>query len=534
MANNEGINSISKVVEVEQKNQKLYDSILNKMPCYDKYEEINMLSSKEVELLKKFHELNKKEKLAYFSENGEIVQVLFSCLKTDFNVHLLQYVLTVFFETIRNDGSIYNHILSVLKEKNVYAELMKLCTHDDNYIADKGAFILSGSFCYNVGNIFTENDIKDFILKIDFFNLTEEGKMDVFINILKIDKYRKEIYAVEQFLPLIQKNLELGVSSNNINPSSSSASLSHSHNANNVTSSNANKQYKAVFCVWLLTFKEYFIKKMHKSGIILLIINLLKKCRVEKIVRICLNIIRNIYHIDDCFEIIVENNIIQTLTVLEYDKWRDSDIYDSIMQLLHKLDQRIKNFSNFERYCNELSKGKLKWSVLHTEKFWLENVMYFEKDEFKAIQKLADIIKAYAHQLVTKSVTNGKASNANGLVSGSSKADINSKHNNNGNYDSSGNGHENGHENINGNGNSAVKNESDELDSVTVSVACFDLGEFARLYPNGKKICQNFRVKENVMLLITTKNREVAREALLCAQKIMLNNWQSVSSSSKQ
>ncbi|CRH02314.1 vacuolar ATP synthase subunit h, putative [Plasmodium relictum] len=452
MANNNGISVITKIVESEQKNQKLHDSILNKMPCYDKYEEINILSSEEVELLKKFHEFEKKKKFEYFKENASIVSVLFNCLQTDFNIHLIQYVLTIFYEIIRNDGSSYCYILNILNDKNVYAYLMKLCTHSDTYIADKSSFLLSGSFCYN-NNYFTDTEIKDFILKIDFFNVTEEGKIDIYINILKIDSYRKDIYELEQFLSLIKKNLDL-------------------------TTNNSNKQYKSVFCVWLLTFKDFFIKKLHRNNMIAIVINLFKKCRVEKIVRVCLNIIKNIMHIDDCFEIIVDNNIIQTLTVLQYDKWRDNDIYDTIIQLLHKLDQRVKNFSNFERYCHELSNGKLKWSILHTEKFWLENVMQFEKDEFKAIQQLADIIKNYAQNIVLKDQST---------------------------------------------------NNKDEIDSATVAVACFDIGEFARLYPNGKKICQKFRIKENIMILITTKDRDIVREALLCAQKIMLNNWQSIS-----
>lgn len=115
---------------------------------------------------------------------------------------------------------------------------------------------------------------------------------------------------------------------------------------------------------------------------------------------------------------------------------------------------------------------------MHTEKFWLENVMQFEKDEFKSIQQLADIIKKYAHSILQKPQSN---------------------------------------------------ETKEEIDNVTAAVACFDIGEFARLYPNGKKICQKFKIKENVMLLIATKDRDIAREALLCAQKIMLNNWQSIS-----
>lgn len=273
------------------------------------------MSVEEVGLLKKFHDFSKKEKYEYFKENDTIVSILFNCLQTDFNLHLMQYVLTIFYEIIRNDGSSYSYILGILHDKDMYGYLMKLCTHSDTYIADKSSFLLSGSFCYN-NNYFTEVQIKEFIIKIDFFNVSEEGKMDIYINILKIDNFRKDIYELEQFTSIIKKNLEL---SNN----------------------NANKQYKSVFCVWLLTFKDYFIKQLYKNNIIAIVINLFKKCRVEKILRVSLNIIKNIMHIDDCFEIIVDNNIIQTMTVLQYDKWRDNDIYDTIVQLLNKLDQRI-------------------------------------------------------------------------------------------------------------------------------------------------------------------------------------------------
>lgn len=486
MVNNEGINVISKIVEAEQKSQKLHDSILNKLPCYEKCVELKLLSGKDFELLKKFHELPKKKKFEFFVQNEDLVMILFSCLSPDLNTHLIQYVLTVWFENIRNDGSCYSYILEVLRKKEKHKELYEvlrvLCVHSDPYISDKAGFLLSGFFCYNSHNAFRDSDIRDFISNIDKLNVTEEGKMDIYINILKIDKYRKDIYGLDYFLSLIKKNLDI----------------------NNKC---ASMQYKSVFCVWLLTFKDYFIKKLYRNGIISLIINLFKKNRVEKIVRVCLNIIKNVYSVDECFEIIVENNIIQTLTVLEYDKWRDNDIYDSIMQLLNKLEQRIKNFSSFERYCVELSNGKLKWSVLHTEKFWVENVMQFEKDEFKAIQQLSEIIRDYARNSLTEGVKDGselsESNSPNQQMKSSSAVDV---------------------------GNSKENSQTKYIvDSVTVAVACFDIGEFARLYPNGKKICQNFKIKENVMILITAKNREVAREALLCAQKIMLNNWQSVS-----
>lgn len=61
----------------------------------------------------------------------------------------------------------------------------------------------------------------------------------------------------------------------------------------------------------------------------------------------------------------------------------------------------------------------MRWSFLHSNKFWHQNVMHFEENEFLAVKKLAMLLRSQ--------------------------------------------------------------------DLVTSAVACFDLGEFARLHPMGKK-----------------------------------------------
>lgn len=50
--------------------------------------------------------------------------------------------------------------------------------------------------------------------------------------------------------------------------------------------------------------------------------------------------------------------------------------------------------SNFDRYCRELSTGKLTWSFLHSEKFWHENVMHFEENEFSAVKNLVLLLRS--------------------------------------------------------------------------------------------------------------------------------------------
>ena len=60
-------------------------------------------------------------------------------------------------------------------------------------------------------------------------------------------------------------------------------------------------------------------------------------------------------------------------------------------------------------------------------------------------------------------------------------------------------------------------------------MACFDVGEFARLYPTGKSIIKELNGLGVVMELIKCKNDEVSKAALLCSSKIMIAKWQFVS-----
>ena len=72
---------------------------------------------------------------------------------------------------------------------------------------------------------------------------------------------------------------------------------------------------------------------------------------------------------------------------------------------------------------------------------------------------------------------------------------------------------------------------SDE--SEVVSVACYDLGEWVRFFPNGKSIAKNLGAKDLVMAKIEAKlpgsdepDAEVQRHALQCMSKIMVQQWE--------
>mmetsp|Transcript_24719 Transcript_24719/g.69389 ORF Transcript_24719/g.69389 Transcript_24719/m.69389 type:complete len:519 (-) Transcript_24719:189-1745(-) len=65
-------------------------------------------------------------------------------------------------------------------------------------------------------------------------------------------------------------------------------------------------------------------------------------------------------------------------------------------------------------------------------------------------------------------------------------------------------------------------------DEEIAAVACYDLGEFVRHYPNGRAIVKRLGAKDAVMPLIEHENPELQRHALQCVSKIMVTNWEFV------
>lgn len=65
-------------------------------------------------------------------------------------------------------------------------------------------------------------------------------------------------------------------------------------------------------------------------------------------------------------------------------------------------------------------------------------------------------------------------------------------------------------------------------DDEIAAIACYDIGEFVRFYPNGRSIAKRLGAKELVMPLIEHENAELQRHALQCVSKMMVQNWEYV------
>ena len=61
--------------------------------------------------------------------------------------------------------------------------------------------------------------------------------------------------------------------------------------------------------------------------------------------------------------------------------------------------------------------------------------------------------------------------------------------------------------------------------SVHLAVACYDLGEFVRYHPRGKRILEDLKAKTHLMQLMAHSELSVQKEALLATQKLLINNW---------
>jgi len=166
-------------------------------------------------------------------------------------------------------------------------------------------------------------------------------------------------------------------------------------------------------------------------------------------------------------EDIASSNILPAVRALEYEKWREEELYKEITALCQSISVTVDKVSNFEKYQKELDAavagGTLRWGALHTTEFWAHS------NTQKAMQK--DIIVNLV-KLVTSST-----------------------------------------------------------DVVTQQVACNDLGEISlQKTATMKSWMVDSMAKEAVMKRMADHNdKEVRREALLCCQKMMLNKWQDAS-----
>jgi len=217
--------------------------------------------------------------------------------------------------------------------------------------------------------------------------------------------------------------------------------------------------------MWLLSFDADKVDILKKKNAVATIKECLLTSRVEKVVRICLTLLKNLLSYKSMCEEIAESNMLDAVRNLEYEKWRDAEFYDDINEMVQMIGAQVQEISNFERYEKDLNSGKLTWGFIHTPKFFGENIMKFEQNDFRVLQKLKLLLINKDTDATTLAVA---------------------------------------------------------CHDIGEFVALHPLGKkMVNKFEIKEKIME-------LMACTGDDMREVRREALLCCQKIMLNKWQEV------
>merc|ERR1712190_283695 len=148
----------------------------------------------------------------------------------------------------------------------------------------------------------------------------------------------------------------------------------------------------SVFALWMLSFDTEITADLTKHDAIQKLKGILLNSRTEKVVRLCLTVLKNLLAVKTLSEEIAEAGLLEAVQQLEYEKWRDAELYDEIRDTAQMISLKVQEISNFERYEKELQTGKLQWGFIHSSKFWSENVNKFETNDFRAIKHLATLL----------------------------------------------------------------------------------------------------------------------------------------------
>lgn len=287
------------------------------------------------------------------------------------DVKPVQWILTLFYDMLREDSSCFAIFEDALKAQIAFTQpLLKLLGRQqlDTYIADKAAWLLT-AVIGQVPRFFGEDDVAAVlkaVLEPREQGCSDLGKLEAITNLLKADTIRRFVWQHPGVSERIFK----------VVPREDSSPI----------------VYRFVFAIWMLTFDPELTQELANYGTIKKVKDILTVNRTEKAVRLCLTVLKNLLAHRPLCEEIVEEGILEAVQQLEFEKWRDTELYDDIRDMAGHIATEVQEMSNFERYERELQTGALSWGFIHSSKFWAENVLKFEQNDFRALKMLASLL----------------------------------------------------------------------------------------------------------------------------------------------
>jgi len=122
--------------------------------------------------------------------------------------------------------------------------------------------------------------------------------------------------------------------------------------------------------------------------------HILKRCNKVKVLRISLSVLRNLLGVSKNNELMLSYGIMSSLSLLKQKRWGDEELEGNIKLIEETLEKNVDDLTSWDRYKNEVLASQLEWSPPHkSTKFWHENHLKFEEDNYLLLQKLKEIIE---------------------------------------------------------------------------------------------------------------------------------------------
>jgi V-type H+-transporting ATPase subunit H len=367
-------------------------------------------------------------------------------------------------------------------------------------------------------------------------------------------------------------SLRNSIARSNTNSSSSSSSRNRSPSSLNNTSNNllstssssssfssVQQLYELVFALWCMTLDCYpncdgrnnsidadasqqVRQHFARDGAVPALVQLLQTAPREKVLRLAVASLRTLATLDDVGGVVAQHtsfasnsnpastaapatgsaaffvremiacDVQKGLDFLHQRHWNDPDLQDDLDALSEIIQHHTRELTQWKVYQAEVDTGVLRWdSHFHTSDFFRQNALSMEgpNGNFAPLTKLVQIL--YRHTKLGKSSMSSSRTYYVGLkeVAASSSC-----------------------------GNDWWDEDTVDDDELcqTLAVALYDIGEFARHYPNGRAVIAAAgrqqsvlgKTKDLVMQYMQYPREEVQEQALSCASKLLVKNWRAI------
>eukprot|EP00947_MAST-08B_sp_MAST-8B-sp1_P006667 g6667.t1 len=293
-----------------------------------------------------------------------------------------------------------------------------------------------------------------------------------------------------------------------------------------LTSASGDSQaaYGAGFCLWSLTlvgkgdedveelksFGQVVAREGPAAGLTAVgcICQAIATPRREKVVRVAVAALRSL--VDSAagqfYQDMLDHRCLHTVKLLAGKHWSDDDVLADIEFVKDQLLRRFKVLTSFEQYQKELRMGNLRWGPTHTEKFWREHARRFDEGEFGIVQQLIRIIRM---GITAESAQPGWSQEEESKQGAKALTDKET--------------------------GKPLEVGGKPLTPLMLSVACYDVGEFVRFYPQGKQVSKSLGAKEAVMQLLVCEDLDgtVKDHALSACSKMLVDSWDFYEESTK-